>query len=305
MHDSCSGSHYLTVNTISPSQVFWLESASGQNVPLHGHCSIGRSRTNTIPIACEKVSRRHALVHRDEEGQCLLIDLGSSNGTYVNGRRISHLSPVQTGDLIEIGSQRFTLRSGSRGKTTAKLKAEEASASGAQLVPCWILIGDKEEKDGGEAEKAAGLYDFKTAVHWTHVGQRIVERHHAALSDASDSKLFAYWPDADRQPAVASSVAKCLRELQAIQAKQRPSDFRLALHFGTVVIGSSGPRRQKSLIGAELTFTFHMQKLAWVLSTPCLISEEANRRLKAILPTKALEPCGLRGYEGTHCFFSL
>jgi hypothetical protein len=47
-----------------------------------------------------------------------------------------------------------------------------------------------------------------------------------------------------------------------------------------------------------------MQRLAWVLSAPCLLSEEANRRLASLLPTTAPEPCGLHSYTGARQVYS-
>ena len=291
------------VNTDTATNTIWLESETGNRIPLRGHVSLGRSRTNTIPIICEKVSRRHALVHQDEEGQCLIIDLGSSNGTYVNGSRITHLAHLQIGDNIEIGSQRFMLRGHAAQTAEVEEQMIEPTSSGAQLVPSWLVIGDKEKPDGA-SPKASADESFKTMVSWTQVCQRVVERHGASTPADFDGKLFAYWRDPRRDAAVVANVAKALRELQAVQVRQR-MEFRMSLHFGTVVIGSAGPRRKKALIGTEVTFAFHMQRLAWVLSAPCLVSEDANRRISTLLTTRALEPCGLHSYQGERQFFSL
>lgn len=291
------------MNTATPLKSLWLESSGGESIPLRGHVSLGRSRTNTIPIVCEKVSRRHALIHQDEEGECLLIDLGSSNGTYVNGSRVSHLAHLQPGDNIEIGSERFILRAEAAEQEEPAFNEQEAAAAGAQLVPCWIIIGERENSDG-PARKAGGDDSYKTIIHWAQACQQILERNKAVTPSDVEGKLFGYWRDPLRDPSVAGCVAKALRELQTVQARRR-MEFRLALHFGTVVIGSSGPRKKKALIGTEVTFAFHMQRLAWVLSAPCLISEEANRRIAPLLPTTALDPCGLQSYRGERQFFSL
>jgi hypothetical protein len=291
------------VNNATETRLLSLECPNGGRVPLRGHVSLGRSRANTIPINCEKASRRHALVHLDEEGACLVIDLGSSNGTYVNGKRVTHLAHVEVGDHIDIGSERFTLRDHTEEEEPADLAAE--GPGGAQLVPCWMLIGDKEEPDDAiKGVDADGDDSYKTTISWAQVCQHILERNKASIPSGFEGKVFGYWRDMQRDPAIAACVAKTLRELQTVQARQR-LEFRLALHIGTVVIGSPGPRRQKALIGTEATFAFHMQRLAWVLSAPCLISEEANRRISHLLPTRALEPCGLHSYKGDRQFFSL
>lgn len=54
------------------------------------------------------ISRRHACLHRWADGT-VLEDLGSTNGTFVNGRRIKEKVLVRAGDVISLGSFTFTL----------------------------------------------------------------------------------------------------------------------------------------------------------------------------------------------------
>ncbi len=62
---------------------------------------IGRDATNTIQLHDQEVSRHHADLRRQGE-QYSLTDLGSSNGTYVNSRRVeSH--ELASGDRVQIG----------------------------------------------------------------------------------------------------------------------------------------------------------------------------------------------------------
>jgi len=288
----------------TPSKQIWLESRAGERVPVRGHCSIGRARTNRIAISCDQVSRRHALIHLDEEGQCLLIDLGSSNGTFVNGRRVDHLANLNAGDAIEIGSHRFILRASlAPEENPGALNAYDASASGAELVTCWILIGDSGKSDASDDQVSSDDL-FKTMVSWTQVCQRVIEQHQGAISNDCNAKLFGFWADPNRDAAVASSVAGALKQLQVIQTRH-PDEFRLVLHLGMVVLGSSHSNRQKALIGTEVTFAFQMRRIASALSTTCLMSAEANFRIAPLLATRALPPSGLGGFDSKHQFFGL
>ncbi len=67
-----------------------------------GESIIGRGTDADIQIIDDGVSRRHAKVVRDEDGTSKLIDLGSTNGTYLNGRRID-VESLREGDRIRIG----------------------------------------------------------------------------------------------------------------------------------------------------------------------------------------------------------
>ena len=72
---------------------------------LLGHNSIGRHPNNTVQVLDRIVSKEHC--HIDlVNGRFLLRDLGSLNGTYVNGERV-HERPLYTGDEITMGSTRI------------------------------------------------------------------------------------------------------------------------------------------------------------------------------------------------------
>lgn len=80
---------------------------SGSIFTLEGTVTIGREPTNSIPLANDNtVSRRHASI-RSENGGYMISDEGSSNGTFVNGIRISGAHPLRPGDEVQIGSTRF------------------------------------------------------------------------------------------------------------------------------------------------------------------------------------------------------
>ena len=64
--------------------------------------TIGRSPDNDIPIPDPEISRRHAQIVRQSNGYAI-VDLGSTNGTFVNDVRVTELTPLQHGDLIRLG----------------------------------------------------------------------------------------------------------------------------------------------------------------------------------------------------------
>jgi serine phosphatase RsbU (regulator of sigma subunit) len=67
-----------------------------------GTVSIGRASDCTIPIKDRYLSRRHAEIVM-ENGGWLVKDLGSANGTYLNGNRVERDSPLKSGDRIRLG----------------------------------------------------------------------------------------------------------------------------------------------------------------------------------------------------------
>jgi pSer/pThr/pTyr-binding forkhead associated (FHA) protein len=75
----------------------------GRMIPLSAdRVVLGRSRECDIQIEDGNVSRRHAELDRDDSGWTV-VDLGSTNGTEVNGRRITRRTTLDDGDRIGIG----------------------------------------------------------------------------------------------------------------------------------------------------------------------------------------------------------
>ena len=64
--------------------------------------TIGRDSTNAIRLHDSEVSRRHVEFREEEEGQHVLVDLNSSNGTYVNGEKADY-ARLSSGDRVQVG----------------------------------------------------------------------------------------------------------------------------------------------------------------------------------------------------------
>ena len=64
--------------------------------------TIGRNPTCTYVVPDEYVSQFHAEIQQRPDGSLWLVDLGSINGTWLNGRRV-YEAPVQSGDEIRVG----------------------------------------------------------------------------------------------------------------------------------------------------------------------------------------------------------
>jgi diguanylate cyclase (GGDEF)-like protein len=76
--------------------------AAGARVALEREVVIGRDPRCELPIGAADVSRRHARIVPDEDGH-KVVDLGSTNGTWVNGKPVTSRR-LAAGDRIELGS---------------------------------------------------------------------------------------------------------------------------------------------------------------------------------------------------------
>ena len=76
--------------------------------------TIGRPPDSTIFLDDITVSRRHAEVHRGADGQYTLADVGSLNGTYLDGDRITS-EPLREGAQVQVGKFRLVFVIGQLG----------------------------------------------------------------------------------------------------------------------------------------------------------------------------------------------
>jgi len=94
-----------------------LKGAAGEvtEFPLADANVLGRSTQATVRLADREVSRKHSQI--DREGQdYVLRDLGSSNGTFLNGKRIFGPTRLKDGDEVLIGTSTMEFRLGPEGE---------------------------------------------------------------------------------------------------------------------------------------------------------------------------------------------
>ncbi|HET9029020.1 MAG TPA: FHA domain-containing protein [Candidatus Aquilonibacter sp.] len=85
-------------------QVFEL----GEQRSFQGTCPLvlGRDRSSGLVLADPEVSRRHARF--ETQGDTVFVrDLGSSNGTFLNGKRLSAAIELREGDEVDVGTTRL------------------------------------------------------------------------------------------------------------------------------------------------------------------------------------------------------
>ncbi len=87
------------------------EALRGITVSLDGPVVIGRSPGADIVIGDDFVSGRHARIS-PQGNEAVLEDLGSTNGTILNNRRVTSPQALRPGDIIDIGGVRLTVDRG-------------------------------------------------------------------------------------------------------------------------------------------------------------------------------------------------
>src|SRR3954469_23916677 len=105
---------------------------AGTQIPLQGDFVVGRSETGMGNLAGDsEISRSHARFQQDSYGRVIVEDLGSTNGTHVNGQRLSAPHVLAPGDQITLG------------KTILQFDAaapEQATSVGAVVPPAAAAV---------------------------------------------------------------------------------------------------------------------------------------------------------------------
>ncbi len=112
--------------------------AEGQKFAIeqHGLVMIGRDHTCTFQIVDPQISRRHVQIKRnsDSDGHSV-IDFQSANGVCLNGKRIDARTPIDDGDVIQIGNTSIIY----------SVEDEPDAKTFAQLLRKHHQAGDKTE----------------------------------------------------------------------------------------------------------------------------------------------------------------
>src|ERR1700730_12002216 len=126
-HDLAADLHRTGLSGCSPlgwrSRGFWGEQGmllvftSGhrerQAVDIdRARITIGRVAENDLQLADDKVSRHHAVIERQDGGRVVLHDLGSRNGTFVDGVRLSGSRVLVGGEQLRFGDEHLRVEAG-------------------------------------------------------------------------------------------------------------------------------------------------------------------------------------------------
>jgi pSer/pThr/pTyr-binding forkhead associated (FHA) protein len=93
----------------------------------------------------EEISRSHARISREPAGHCAIEDLGSTNGTFVNGLRIGGPQTLSEGDTIEVGATTLVVRETPR-VASMQPQAAELATSQPTVVPHRVAAEPRGEQ---------------------------------------------------------------------------------------------------------------------------------------------------------------
>jgi adenylate cyclase len=275
----------------------WLQSQSGERTFIGDSCQIGRGPNNSVTLHSEKVSRRHAIVHAQGQNEFWLIDLGSANGTYLNGRRVSQPTRLSDSDVITIADYRLQFFHPEQSRP-AETDTANKTIQEIRNLNLWMLLADVEsgtvmvQRTPEEAPRVMGR--------WLASCKQVIDQNGGTINKFLGDGFFAYWIEKE---GTAAAVAKTIETFKQAQETGDPR-FRVVVHFGKVFVGGAANMGEDSLMGNEVNFVFRVEKLAAKLVQHRLLTEAASKQLGSIVQTESAGSHAVTSFEGVFPFFT-
>ncbi len=267
-----------------PASAAWIELSDRTTVPLAGDCRIGRIKGNEIVNPDTRVSRHNSVVQR-QGNHFVLVDLGSTNGTFLNDNRIFKPTRLKHGDVILVGAERYIFR-----ETDSTGPATDPSDSlnyRTEVVVgkmnCWMLLIVP------PASSPAWLEQMRSALVAAGAG----------VKRLPEGTMLAHWREGRVAP------GKVREFLEAAAQQSRSPGVRLVAHYGTARVGPSANPAEENLLGAEVSFTHQLGRTAVRLDAGILLSEPAVRSLGLDSAARPLGAQAVGELAGTHLLFAL
>ena len=276
--------------------------------------TLGRSFENRIVIEDTSISRQHAMLQRLDSGAIFLVDLGSSNGTFVNGLRVSVPVTLRSGDRVTFGTTRceFVEPEGAPGP-------EEAGASDPGRSPDFatailqvrrlvtVMVVDVR---GFTALTREINEQTLSAVmsHWFQQASRITHRSGGWVDKYIGDAIMALWSHTG-DDAAASLAGRWLWALSEIALMTARVSERFPLPWtmqvgagvntGFAVIGNAGPRDHPdyTAFGDTVNATFRLETATRVIGRDVLIGEGSWQSLQQLGDAFDRVSVNLKGYD--------
>ncbi len=265
---------------------------SGETIDLENVTILGRSAECRVSIADPRVSRRHAMIRR-QDGGYYLFDLGSFNGSYLNGSRVTAARQLKSGDIITFAEHEFQYCEA--GAQVSHQNTDDFGGSTIALIrstPVVLLVSDikgftslSEQIEGDDLAQIIGG--------WYSDCERILAEEASTVDKFIGDCVLAYWTTVNEETLSAAlrAAKKLLSSCEKIYLArpdvfariQRNFEIGVALHTGKVAYGGMS-QGEFTLVGDPVNLTFRLESLTRELGADVILSGDFVRELPTIRP---------------------
>ncbi len=261
-----------------------VEVTTKDRIPLQDTMLLGRKKDCHIRLTDSRVSRQHAMIRRQDDGDYWFYDLGSSNGSYINDQRVITTRKLGNSDTIRICDHEYQFDAGSGSLDAGGLPEDalDATISEIRTIPVVMLVSDiKGFTKISEALPPDLL--AQTIGSWYRECDEVLSEHGATVDKFIGDAVLAYWMDVNPETrARALTGARALRQACDRIAERQAGTFAehglvlesgIGLHLGKVAHGQMG-QGAFTMLGDAVNITFRLESLTRPLKRQILVSDE-------------------------------
>ncbi|MBD3880746.1 adenylate/guanylate cyclase domain-containing protein [Phormidium tenue FACHB-886] len=304
--------------TVQPIPHLILQTDSGNRfLSLVGSTcwTVGRGDDNNFVLPDRWISRNHAMLQRMETGEFYLIDLGSRNGSFVNGRRVSVPVTLQNGDHLTFGQtelQFYAPEADPLIDSSVGLDSQEFTATATLHVRRLIsvLVVDIRNFTGMTRQLDEKLLSEVIGT-WFRCAGDIIRDYGSWVDKYIGDSVMAVWIhgpqgiDAEemiRITCALSALHKMSSQLHERYPLPFPVRIGAGLNTGYAMVGNTGTgdRPDYTALGDTVNAAFRLETATKQLGVDIAIGEATYRYLaeSGISPTLLQEHAvSLKGYD--------
>ncbi len=257
--------------------------SGAQRIPCKEVTTVGRDATSDIVLDDPLVSRRHAMICRLQGDAYYLIDEGSSNGSYLNAKRITLPTLLNNGDRVTIGSASLSFEqartSAASARATHTRETTVIVTPQVEVVHTAILVADiRGFTRLSESMPVRALTELMNE--WFRAATSCIKERYGMVDKFLGDCVYARW-EADRDAVRAvqraiDSACQLNRISQHLNATHpelpQPFGIGAGINFGIAAIGTDQGR---TAIGDAVNLTFRLQEQTKKLGKNILIAQDA------------------------------
>ncbi len=250
--------------------------------------TLGRDKNNDIVLDDLKASRNHAMVRCLGHDNYYLIDGGSSNGTFLNAKRIALPSLLKDGDVITLGSSNISF------SQVAHDSADDFDEDMAQTVMIKpsvevtkfvILVSDIR----GFTTIAESIpIEILTEImnEWFHAVRKCINRQGGIIDKFLGDCVYARWETGDNLAEVVAKALTAAAELNVISGdlnaeyEEELNDAGHQLNIGVGIntgIAALGVEQSFSAIGDAVNLAFRLESATREIGKDVVLGKEAYK----------------------------
>jgi adenylate cyclase len=278
-----------------------------QRLALAQVCRIGRSEGNEVVLVNDSISRNHAMLYEAEPGVYYINDMGSSNGTFVNGARVAAPVQLRHGDAISIGPAEFHF------EQEHAVAPNPARAFGSTSIvitekTITVLVADIRDFTGMTQRVDPATLPLITGTLFRESGQALQERGAWAQKYIGDA-VMAVWAHSGPPGTAevlnvleaACQVAEIAAGLQSRLGLKEPIRLGAGINTGLAVLGNVGSvaAADHTALGETVNRAFRLESMTRQIESDVVLGESTYRKISAAPALAALfqsHPMNLKGY---------